>query len=158
MAFKVPTFNAWLQCWRYVPAGSHYELVGYCRCQVRGPDSHWEGPVETSAEVYFQVLIPTGTDIRSGNLNLNGGVPDLISVGGWGRRLATVQGVSPKGAGFSNEYTILVCYFQDASTGFSGIVYAPINGLPRVNTTLTPPLGYTPIPVITPSGLWSVDT
>jgi len=142
--YRVPTFNLWCKVYRFdntipVPA---YLPVGYSKCQLRGIDSHLDaGPITT---LQVEVLFPAGSDIRSNKENETG-KGDVIQIGGYGEMRWIVNTLSDKGAGFLNEYRIAV------TSPFPPVAPA---GLPRVNPELVPPVGYTPLPVLTPGLVW----
>ncbi len=54
--------------------------------------------------------------------------------------------MSDKGAGFSNEYRIANVTWTPRQTSD----FNKVNGVGIVDVTLVPPMGYTPLPLITP--------
>jgi len=91
----------------------------------------------------WEILVPAGTDIRT--RNCSGRRPpsdwDVICVCDDPALSFIVQAVGDKGAGFDNEYRL--CYVTpnlDVVTGLAG--------LPRVNTEVIPPMGYTAVPIM----------
>jgi len=144
MAFKVPTFNLWCQVWRPNEAGNEYTSVGYSKCALRGPESTMEAGLNTPPS---QVLLPKGSDVRSITLS-EFSIPDVIDIAGQGAEVFfEVFWVADKGAGYANEYRIV----GGATRNRFG---ESVNGLRRTNVALQPPLGYTPLPILTPNGVW----
>jgi len=150
MAFFPPRYNVWARVFRMNDDLDAYLEVGYSRCQVRGTDSKQEA--EANVVSSTQVLFPRGTDVR-GPANSRTGIPDIIFVAGYGRNWLQIRGICDKGAGFPNEYRLANCWFQ-AITGWP-LPVTP-DGLTPVSTTLVPPDGYTPVPILSPGDVWPV--
>lgn len=153
MAFKTPTFNVWAQVLRYQQGPSAYRVYGYSLCQLRGPDSHWEGPGPGTAGLQFEVLFPKLSDIGDLQMLSQSTWTDLVCLAGWGTRVAEVNGVCMKGGGFNNEYVLCLCSWEGANS-YPGLG-AVNRSFPQLNTTLVPPGGYTPLPLRTASTTWS---
>jgi len=153
MAFQVPKFNIWLEAFTQPVIGSIEN--GFTRGQIRGPRPTMIGRVYNLAlttydQIYVEILVPAGTDIRSYQF-----ASDRIGTGAIGNDyvkplgrcnvIYLVQDVFDVGAGFPNEFRVLVC--RTEPTG--GQPDDPLNGgLARVNPDLVPPDGYTPTPVM----------
>jgi len=148
MGFKVPAFNVWCQVVR--PSSPNpFQIHGWSRCQVRGTDSHSDpGP---TPRTIFQILFPKYSDVRSFEQSPDG-LQDFIQVAGWGARFARIEGVSDKGVGFSNEYRIAVVNWVSRDVGSP---YNSVSGCGATDNTLEPPVGYTPLPLITKLG-WAI--
>jgi len=141
MAWRAPTFNVWAAVYR-PDAGAVLHLVGYSKCQYRGPTSH----SELIGSIAFEVLFPKFSDIRDVVHGAFGA--DIIEIGGWGRNYAVISGISDKGAGFTNEYRLAICTWRPRTS-----VLPPVPlGQPPVDPLLEPPTGFTPLPLLTPGG------
>ena len=143
MAWFPPRFNLWCQVWRPSPSPT-YVLVGWSKCQSRGPTSHVE-----SGGFYFEVLFPKWSDVRASNLP---GVSenDVLVLGGFDRRWCTAAFVYDKGGGFPNEYRLVYAGWRTKTT----IIPSVPPGCCPVNADLVPPDGYTPLPLIEPATDW----
>jgi len=149
MAFQVPKFNVWCRVIRKAVTPAHtYNLVGYSRCQVRGPASN---PGTGQNAMPFEVLFPKHSDVR-GITNLLNGSLDYIQVAGWGPRTVQVFSVSDKGAGFTNEYRLCLVVWTLRSTTVFG---NEEDGVGSINVESEPPPGYTPLPLIEPYVGWA---
>ena len=103
----------------------------------------------------FELLLPVGTDLESKVLNPHERA-DIVVIAGTCRRYMTVLGLLPKGAGFGNEYLLAICQQIDPETGAPLGMEAPEFHNWRVNPTLVPPDGFTPVPIIVTTDHWCV--
>lgn len=140
-----PRFNMWCQVWRPSPAPT-YVLYGWSKCQMRGPTSHVD-----SGGLLYEVLFPKHSDVRSYTLP-GDQESDVLVLGGWDRRYGVVAYVTDKGAGFANEYRLTYVSWRTHTT-----IIPPVpGGCPSVDPLLIPPMGYTPLPLISPAAVWPV--
>lgn len=138
MAFRTPVFNTWVQVWRDNLAGSRI-LYGWSVCQVRGPTSHVE-----SGGFDLEVLFPKHSDVNYQNMFSGGRTADALCVAGYGERSLRVVFVADKGAGFSNEYRLVNATWRPTVT----LVPPLPEGIPPVDVTQAPPIGYTALPLV----------
>lgn len=157
MAYFAPRFNVWCQVWRWHPELPNYKLHGYSLCQLRGPAPFPQYQVSTFFEdLQVEVLLPKYSDVETAALNL-GGKADVIMLAGMGVRYLIVDSCSVKGAGFSNEYLLVQVHQMSPEEG------RPYFRFPAsefhawsVNKELSPPDGFTALPLITPAAAWGV--
>lgn len=135
MAFRTPVFNLWAE----VVASATGFNRGWTPLQLRGPTNTGIFLNDTPAApfvFYWEILLPKGSDVK--NIS-NGGAhgADDIFIRPGNLRGYRVIWVDDKAAGFTNEYRLVWAQQH--------IISAP---LPRVNSSMVPPGGYTPLPVV----------
>lgn len=155
MAYFPPRFNLWCQLYRYDVGINKYRLWGYTRCQLRGPASQWQGFEPGDRGMPFELLLPLGTDIETKVLNPHEKA-DIVVLPGTCKRYFSVLGSLPKGGGFANEYQLVICQQVDPEAGAPLGLEAPEFHAWRLNPLLTPPDGFTPVPIIEAIDHWCV--
>jgi len=143
MAYYPPRFNLWCQVQRILPPSGVRGIVGYTKCQLRGPSSHVQPGFTGSA---FEVLFPKWTDVR-GVQQAPSALGDWIQIAGCGNRFAVLVSVCDKGAGFPNEYRLGVCTWIARTTSPPSPLNT-VDGLGVVDSLLAPPGGFVEVPLL----------
>jgi len=144
VAYRTPVFNLWAEILTRFGTS-----VGWTRCQLRGPTNTpldlEQSDQPPSCRIVWELLVPPGSDIRTRNCSGVRGPSDWdqVWICGSSDLAFIVQAVGDKGAGFDNEYRL--CYI---TPNLDYVI--SISGLPRVNPSFEPPMGYTPLPVLLP--------
>jgi len=150
MAYFPPRFNLWCQVWRLLdPLDPFaYTMVGYSRCQLRGPS-----PYVAEPQSVCEVLFPKYSDIRGPQQSEAHNIGDTIVLAGYDKwRHWRVFFVCDKGAGFPNEYRMAICAtFRPVDVGDGH------GALPVVNPELAPPDGFLPLPLLPIIDTWPID-
>lgn len=109
MAYRKPVFNLFAAVYT-TPAVGEEVFRGYTPCQLRGPGNSKieEAGSDLESWILMEILFPKGTDVRDAQTAGAGKIGDTIEITPGTGRWYYVHFVDDKGAGFSNEYRLVI--------------------------------------------------